>query len=104
MFALNTGASSGCGYEYARIMAQKGYKLLIVSNEDAIHEKAAILRQDFGVEVVSLVRNLGLQDAAKELYEYCQAENLEVEVLINNADFIIYCRFVHFHSDLGFSI
>ena len=85
MYALITGASSGCGFEYARIMAQKGYKLLIVSNEEAIHDKALLLRQDFGVEVVSLVRNLGVQDAAKELYDYCKAVNIEVEVLINNA-------------------
>ena len=27
MYALITGASSGCGYEYARIMAEKGYKV-----------------------------------------------------------------------------
>ena len=85
MYALITGASSGCGFEYARIMAQKGYKLLIVSNEEAIHDKALLLRQDFGVEVVSLVRNLGVQDAAKELYDYCKAANIQVEVLINNA-------------------
>ena len=84
-FALITGASSGCGYEYARVMASKGYDLLIVSNEQAIHDKAKLLRQDFGVEVVSLVRNLGVQEAAKELYGYCQTHGLEVEVLINNA-------------------
>ena len=67
MYAIITGASSGCGYEYARVMASKGYDLLIVSNEDAIHDKAQLLRQDFGVEVVSLVRNLGVQTAAKDL-------------------------------------
>ena len=85
MYALITGASSGCGYEYARIMAQRGYNLLIVSNEEAIHDKAAMLRNDFPIEVVSLVRNLGTQDAAKELYTYCQSHHIEVEVLINNA-------------------
>lgn len=84
-YALITGASSGCGYEYARILAQKGYNLLIVSNEDAIHDKANILRSDYPVNIISLVRNLGVQDAAKELYEYCTDNHLEVEVLINNA-------------------
>ena len=84
-YALITGASSGCGYEYARILAQKGYNLLIVSNEDAIHDKAKILRSDYHVNIISLVRNLGVQDAAKELYEYCTDNHLEVEVLINNA-------------------
>ena len=38
--ALVTGASSGIGYEYARVMAGRGYNLLIVSNEEASHEKA----------------------------------------------------------------
>ena len=95
MYAIVTGASSGCGYEYARIMAQKGYKLLIVSNEEAIHDKAELLRQDFGVEVISLVRNLGVQTAAKELYDYCKAANLEVEVLINNAGVYHDCDFLN---------
>lgn len=84
-YALVTGASSGCGYEYARILAQKGYNLLIVSNEDAIHEKANILRADLPVKVISLVRNLGVQDAAKDLYNYCTDNDIEIEVLINNA-------------------
>ena len=84
-YALVTGASSGCGYEYARILAQKGYNLLIVSNEEAIHEKADVLRGDFPVNVISLVRNLGVQDAAKDLYNYCMDNHIEIEVLINNA-------------------
>lgn len=84
-YALVTGASSGCGYEYARILAQKGYDLLIVSNEDAIYEKANILRADFPVKVISLVRNLGVQDAAKDLHNYCTDNHIEIEVLINNA-------------------
>jgi short-subunit dehydrogenase len=46
MYALITGASSGCGYEYARVMASYGYNLLIVSNEESIHDKAALLRKD----------------------------------------------------------
>jgi short-subunit dehydrogenase len=84
-YALVTGASSGCGYEYARILAQKGYNLLIVSNEEAIHKKADVLRGDFPVNVISLVRNLGVQDAAKDLYNYCTDNHIEIEVLINNA-------------------
>ena len=84
-YALITGASSGCGYEYARILAQKGYNLLIVSNEEAIHDKAQILRNDYSVDVRSLVIDLGHQESAKELYTYCAEQELEIEVLINNA-------------------
>lgn len=85
MYAIITGASSGCGFEYARVMAGKGYDLLIVSNEDAIHDKADLLRQEYGTTVLSLVQDLGVQEAAKQLYDYCHTNGIEVEVLINNA-------------------
>jgi short-subunit dehydrogenase len=85
MYAIITGASSGCGYEYARVMASKGYDLLIVSNEETIHDKANLLRQEYGTTVLSLVQDLGVQEAAKLLYDYCHTNGIEVEVLINNA-------------------
>lgn len=84
-YALVTGASSGIGYEYARQLAEKKYNLVIVSNEEAINDKAEIIRQDFPVDVIPVVLDLGQQSAAKELYDFCKARNLEVEVLINNA-------------------
>ena len=85
-YALVTGASSGIGYQYARQLAEKGYNLIIVSNEaEAIVEKAEELKNNYSVEVVPLMRDLGKQEAAKDLYDYCKGQNLEVEVLINNA-------------------
>lgn len=83
--ALITGASSGCGYEYARIMAEKGYDLVIVSNENSIHTRAIELRQEYSVNVNSLEMNLGEQCAARKVYDFCTSKDIEVEVLINNA-------------------
>lgn len=84
-YALVTGASSGMGYCYAQQLARRGYNLLIVSNEEAIHTKAELLRHNYPVYVIALVRDLGLQTAAKDLYTYCQQHYLRIEVLINNA-------------------
>ena len=85
--ALVTGASSGIGLEFAKQLAQRDYNLLIVSNEEAIHTRAEELREVFGgrLSVVSMVMDLGKQSAARELYDYTQANDMEVEVLVNNA-------------------
>lgn len=85
-YALVTGASSGIGFQYALQLAERNYNLLIVSNEEnAIQEKADIIRQRFPVDVIPLMRDLGRPGAAKELYDFCLEHGLEVEVLINNA-------------------
>lgn len=94
-YALITGASSGIGFQYAREMARRGYHLLIVSNEEAIHDCAKELCEEFATEVIALVRDLGRQDAAKELYTYCQSKNIHVEVLINNAGVYHDCDFIN---------
>jgi len=86
LFALVTGASSGIGYAYARELASRGYNIVAVSNvEDELLQKAQIIRDDFGVEVESLVMDLGRTQAAAELYAFCHEKNLEVEFLVNNA-------------------
>lgn len=93
-YALITGASSGIGYEYAIVLAEKGYNLIIVSNEEAINQKAEELRKHFSQDIIPIVKDLGKQDAAKELYDFCSEKQLEVEVLINNAGVYHDCDFL----------
>lgn len=75
------------GLEFARQLAQRGYNLLIVSNEEKIHEVAKELEEAFShtLSVVSLVMDLGQQSAARELYDYTHTQGMEIEVLVNNA-------------------
>ena len=91
--ALITGASSGIGYQYARQLAARGYDLLIVSNDaEGIANSAAEIRKQYGVRVTPLYRDLSAENAAEDLYRYCEDEQLDVEVLVNNAGVFFFRR------------
>ena len=84
--ALITGGSSGMGLEYARQLAEIGCDLLLVSNQKEELEKVAeAMRQGREIQVISHYQDLSTETAAEELLAYCQTENLQVDILINNA-------------------
>ena len=96
MYALVTGASSGIGLQYATQLARDyHYDLLLVSNQEReLREVAESLAQTFGVRTRSLYIDLSRMEAADEIYAFCQKEQIEVEVLINNAGMLIFDQFV----------
>ena len=86
-FALITGGSSGIGYAYAEEWARKGYNILIVSNREDLNRQAQEKLQALFPQQKVLVRyqDLTSSEAAQELFDYCESENIIVEVLVNNA-------------------
>jgi short-subunit dehydrogenase len=82
--AVVTGASSGIGFELARIAAADGHDLIIAADETDIHDAAARLR-DTGANVVSLVVDLAGEDGVDELYDAVTSSGRPVDTLFANA-------------------
>jgi len=84
--ALITGGSSGIGCAIARELAGRGYNLILVSNQkERLQEICDEFRAKFAVEAHPVFMDLSEHDAAKNLYDWCHKENLEIDVLVNNA-------------------
>lgn len=95
-YALITGASSGIGLEYARQLAAKGYNIIIVSNRDEDNRRvAAEIAEKYGVEALPLFADLSQPDSAQQIYDWCHANNVEVDILINNAGILLFSTLVH---------
>ena len=90
-YALVTGGSSGIGLEIGKLLAAKGYPLLLVSNEEEKLLRLKVeLQQQYKVPVEILPINLAQSEAAQKVYDYCKQNGIEVEVLVNNAGFFFF--------------
>src|ERR1700712_5570885 len=93
--ALITGATSGIGYELAKIFAENGYNLFIVAtNENELQTTADELKQQFGINVETIAKDLFQPDSAFELYDDLNARNIQIDVLVNDAGQGQYGEFV----------
>ena len=64
-YALITGATEGIGYELAKLFAQDGYNLVIVSRTEAdLQNRASEFKQQYGIEVVPIAKDFFERDAA----------------------------------------
>ena len=85
-YALITGATSGIGYELAKLFARDGYNLVLVSrSEERLQQVADELGQQSTVDIIPLVKDLFNPNAASEIYDAVKQKGIEVEFLINDA-------------------
>lgn len=92
---LITGASSGIGKETAYVYAKNGYQLILVARRlGKLEEIKKNIETNDKVNVVVFNIDLSNLDSAEELYNKVTNANLKVDVLINNAGFGIYKKFV----------
>ena len=85
-WALVTGATAGIGESFTRLLAAKGFNLVLVARDEArLHERAAGLKENFGAESVVIVADLATEAGCAKVEDYIRTN--EIEVLINNAGF-----------------
>lgn len=85
-WALVTGATAGIGESFTRLLAAKGFNLVLVArDEPRLHERAAGLKENFGAESVVIVADLATEAGCAKVEDYIRAN--EIEVLVNNAGF-----------------
>jgi short-subunit dehydrogenase len=99
--ALVTGASGGLGYEFARLLAERGYDLVLVARGGApMEELAQIAEARYGVQVTVLPKDLSHPGAGGEVAEELAERDLRPDVLINNAGFTQLARFAESDEDV----
>jgi short-subunit dehydrogenase len=86
--ALITGASNGIGLELAKVHASKGGDLVLIArNKSKLDELKTELETQFKVSVYTIGKDLSVTNAAQEIYDETNRQNIEVVYLINNAGF-----------------
>lgn len=100
MYVLITGTTSGLGKEFAQIFASKGCNLVTVATrEDILKEQKEYLERDYNITVKYIVKDLSKEESYQEIYDEVKNNNIDVEVLINNAGFATYGNYLDLPLD-----
>lgn len=93
-YVLITGASSGIGYEFAKIFARENYNLILTArSENKLLQLKEDIIKDNNIDIVVIPKDLSKPEEAEILYKKIRDMNLTVDVLINNAGFGTYGKF-----------
>lgn len=83
---LITGATSGIGYELAKLFAKDGYPLVLVARHEAdLNQTAQELKSEFRVSVTTIAKDLFRPDAPFEVYGEVKARSINIGTLVNDA-------------------
>src|SRR5215813_179635 len=94
-WALVTGASSGFGVEFAKLLAARSANLVLVARRSGpMEELADNLRRTNGVQVMVEPADLSVPGAAAELKNKIDRLGIDVDILVNNAGRGLYGEFL----------
>src|ERR1051326_3789015 len=91
---LITGGTSGIGLALAKVFAKNKYDIIITARkQEELNKAADDLQRQFGIKVYTLANDLSKTEGPKQVFDWCQAQNLAVDVLVNNAGLATYGKF-----------
>lgn len=83
---LITGASSGIGYELAKIFSSNSYDLILTArNKEKLIDLKKNIEDKSKAKVYIYAMDLSSSNGAEELFNNIEKDNLKVDILINNA-------------------
>lgn len=86
--ALVTGATAGIGESFTRLLAEKGYDLVLVARDKKrLQERAKSLKSKFKIKVEVLQADLSVAIQLAKVEKRLANPKSPIEVLINNAGF-----------------
>ncbi len=95
-----TGASSGIGLEFAKLLAREKHDLVLVARRrEILEELARELAVKHGVAVRVIAKDLAAPDSTAEIFGELETERIVVDILVNNAGLGLHGRF--WETDLG---
>ena len=85
-YALVTGASRGIGRSIAISLARRRFNLVLIAKDHKRLERLADeIRLCYGVSVVTISKDLSLDNSAREIFQITQNKGLEIDIFVSNA-------------------
>ena len=98
-WGIVTGASGGIGYEFCKVLAEKGCNLIMAAIEDTLLEnKAQEIKDTYGIKAIPLTIDLTEEESASRIMALMEARGITPYILINNAGVFTFSPVIE-HSD-----
>ncbi len=92
--ALITGASSGIGWELAKLFAKDGYNLVLVARRKPQLEKlASELCEKYSITATVIEKDLSSPASPNEIFDELKKKSIHIDILVNNAGTQVYGEF-----------
>ncbi|MEI8204574.1 MAG: SDR family NAD(P)-dependent oxidoreductase, partial [Bacteroidota bacterium] len=94
-YVIITGASSGIGLEFAKIFAEKGYNLILISlNINDLQEVHNSILKSHQCDIQIYAYDLIEKENIKSIFVSLKSKGIMAKTLINNAGFANYGEFI----------